>query len=128
MDATIASKPIFDRFQSVVLTSGVGRSSVEALGCHIKGIYLLQTLSPLDMYPKLLSFHPVTVGHFSITLAKPCVCPLVVSRGNDQVAITSRFESRADAGAYVCTCVGVGSHDLSYVSSVQLWFVTMATY
>jgi len=78
MDATIASKPVFARFQSVVLTSG--------------------TLSPLDMYPKLLDFHPVTVGHFSITLAKPCVCPLVVSRGNDQVAITSRFESRADIG------------------------------
>lgn len=77
MDATLASKPIFDRFQSVCLTSG--------------------TLSPLDMYPKLLDFHPVTVEHFSITLAKPCVCPLVVSRGNDQVAISSRFESRADA-------------------------------
>lgn len=77
MDATIACKPVFDRFQSVILTSG--------------------TLSPLDMYPKLLDFHPVTVGHFSITLAKPCVCPLVVSRGNDQVAISTRFESRGDA-------------------------------
>ena len=38
---------------------------------------LCQTLSPLDMYPRLLDFQPVTVGHFSITLAKPCVCPLV---------------------------------------------------
>ena len=87
------------------------------------------------MYPRLLAFHPVTVGHFSITLAKPCVCPMVrspqgmhcvyvcvcvwcvcvcvcvqyyyastyvelqvVSRGNDQVAISSKFETRADAG------------------------------
>ena len=39
----------------------------------------VQTLSPLDMYPKLLNFRAVTVAHFSITLAKPCVCPLVSS-------------------------------------------------
>ncbi|XP_064403887.1 general transcription and DNA repair factor IIH helicase subunit XPD-like [Halichondria panicea] len=77
MDATLAVKPVFDRFQTVVLTSG--------------------TLSPLDMYPKLLDFRAVTVAHFSITLAKPCVCPMVVSRGNDQVTITSRYESRGDS-------------------------------
>lgn len=76
MDATIACKPIFRRFQSVILTSG--------------------TLSPLEMYPKLLDFQPVTLSSFSISLSRPCICPLVVSRGNDQVAITSRFEARAD--------------------------------
>ena len=38
---------------------------------------VVQTLSPLDMYPKLLDFRAVTVAHFSITLAKPCVCPMV---------------------------------------------------
>ncbi|CAI8012743.1 General transcription and DNA repair factor IIH helicase subunit XPD [Geodia barretti] len=76
MDPTLASEPVFSRFQSVILTSG--------------------TLSPIDIYCKLLNFHPVTVGHFTITLARPRVCPLVVSRGNDQVAITSKFEARAD--------------------------------
>ncbi len=40
-------------------------------------IFVVQTLSPLDMYPKLLDFRAVTVAHFSITLAKPCVCPMV---------------------------------------------------
>jgi DNA excision repair protein ERCC-2 len=91
MDATIASKPIFDRFQSVCLTSGVswgqgsvqwGRGSIWRSEVNLWiFIFFFQTLSPLDMYPKLLAFHPVTVGHFSITLAKPCVCPLVSYAG-----------------------------------------------
>ncbi|KAM1858155.1 hypothetical protein ACFX14_008176 [Malus domestica] len=38
-DASLAIKPVFDRFQSVVITSG--------------------TLSPIDLYPHLLNFHPV---------------------------------------------------------------------
>lgn len=65
------------------------------------------------MYPKLLDFNPVTMATFSMTLARPCVCPLVsidclkvleygdsqvVSRGSDQVSITSKFEAREDAG------------------------------
>ncbi|GMT18353.1 hypothetical protein PFISCL1PPCAC_9650, partial [Pristionchus fissidentatus] len=76
MDASIAMKPVIDRFQTVVITSG--------------------TLSPLEMYPKILDFDPVVVASLTMTLARPCIAPLIVSRGNDQVAITSRFESRAD--------------------------------
>lgn len=76
MDASIAIKPVFDRFQSVVITSG--------------------TLSPLDMYPKILDFHPVVLASFTMTLARPCLLPMIVSKGSDQVAMTSRFESRED--------------------------------
>nr|KAG5712902.1 hypothetical protein BaRGS_007499 [Batillaria attramentaria] len=76
LDASIAVKPIFGRFQTLVVTSG--------------------TLSPLEMYPKILDFHPVTMATFTMTLARPCICPMVVSKGNDQVAITSRFETRED--------------------------------
>ncbi|KAF4530161.1 hypothetical protein B566_EDAN001418 [Ephemera danica] len=76
LDASIAVKPIFDRFQTVVVTSG--------------------TLSPLDMYPKILDFHPAVMCSFTMTLARPCLLPMVVSKGNDQVAISSRFESRED--------------------------------
>ncbi|PIK38133.1 hypothetical protein BSL78_25018 [Apostichopus japonicus] len=76
MDASIAVKPIFDRFQSVVITSG--------------------TLSPLDMYPKILDFRPVTMASFTMTLARSSICPMICSRGNDQVSITSKFESRED--------------------------------
>ena len=77
MDASIAIKPVFERFQSVIITSG--------------------TLSPLEMYPKILDFRPVIAVSFTMTLARPCICPLVVTKGNDQVAMTSKFESRNDS-------------------------------
>ncbi|XP_069500781.1 general transcription and DNA repair factor IIH helicase subunit XPD isoform X2 [Ambystoma mexicanum] len=57
MDASIAIKPIFERFQSVIITSG--------------------TLSPLDIYPKILDFRPVTMATFTMTLARTCLCPMV---------------------------------------------------
>lgn len=57
LDSSIAMKPIFDRFQTVVITSG--------------------TLSPLDMYPKILNFHPVIMSSFTMTLARPCLLPMV---------------------------------------------------
>ncbi|KAJ6663644.1 hypothetical protein lerEdw1_009723 [Lerista edwardsae] len=115
MDASIAIKPVFERFQSVIITSG--------------------TLSPLDIYPKILDFRPVTMATFTMTLARTCLCPMVslgggiplswrgpsgegglakpltrscpstpslrsqiVGRGNDQVAISSKFETREDIG------------------------------
>uniref|UniRef100_V9KN46 General transcription and DNA repair factor IIH helicase subunit XPD n=1 Tax=Callorhinchus milii TaxID=7868 RepID=V9KN46_CALMI len=76
LDPSIAIKPIFERFQSVIITSG--------------------TLSPLDMYPKILDFRPVTMATFTMTLARTCLCPLIVGRGNDQVTISSKFETRED--------------------------------
>ncbi|CAH1183140.1 unnamed protein product [Phaedon cochleariae] len=76
LDSSIAMKPVFDRFQTVVITSG--------------------TLSPLDMYPKILNFHPVIMSSFTMTLARPCLLPMIISKGNDQVAISSKFETRED--------------------------------
>nr|XP_003700951.1 PREDICTED: TFIIH basal transcription factor complex helicase XPD subunit [Megachile rotundata] len=76
LDSSIAMKPIFDRFQSVVITSG--------------------TLSPLDMYPKILNFHPVIMSSFTMTLARPCLLPMIVAKGNDQVTISSKYETRED--------------------------------
>lgn len=57
LDSSIAMKPIFQRFQSVVITSG--------------------TLSPIDMYPKILDFQPVLMNSFAMTLARPCLLPMV---------------------------------------------------
>lgn len=57
LDSSIAMKPIFQRFQSVVITSG--------------------TLSPIDMYPKILDFQPVLMSSFTMTLARPCLLPMV---------------------------------------------------
>lgn len=76
MDASLAIKPVFKRFQSVIITSG--------------------TLSPLDMYPKILDFHPVITTSLAMTLARPCICPIIVGKGNDQVSMSSKFESRND--------------------------------
>ena len=64
-DASIAAAPVFERFRSVILTSG--------------------TLSPLDMYPKMLRFVPGVTKSFNISLARQCICPVVVARGADQV-------------------------------------------
>ncbi|KPJ21322.1 TFIIH basal transcription factor complex helicase XPD subunit [Papilio machaon] len=50
-------RPVFARFQSVIITSG--------------------TLSPLDMYPKILDFNPVIMSSFTMTLARPCLLPMV---------------------------------------------------
>lgn len=57
-----------------------------------------QTLSPLDMYPKILDFHPVLMSTFSMSLARQCIYPMVATRGNDQVTMTSKFEAREDTG------------------------------
>lgn len=92
LDPSIAIKPVFERFSSVVITSG--------------------TLSPLDMYPKMLQFTPVVQETYPMTLTRNSFLPLVglslssfidtkvisqvITRGSDQVAISSRFEVRND--------------------------------
>mgnify|MGYP005990797409 CR=1 FL=1 len=76
LDASLAIKPVFQKFQSVILMSG--------------------TLSPLDMYPKMLNFHPVVRASFEMSITRPCISPMVVTKGADQTILSSRFESRDD--------------------------------
>lgn len=38
------------------------------------------TLSPLDLYPKLLGFNPVVRTALSMSTVRKCICPLVVTR------------------------------------------------
>ena len=76
MDASLAVAPVFQRFRSVIITSG--------------------TLSPLDFYPKLLHFHPVISRSFRMTLTRKCICPMIISRGNDQTPLSSKFDLRND--------------------------------
>ena len=59
------------------------------------------TLSPLDMYLKMLDFHPVTMASFTMTLARQCILPMIVSKGSDQVTLTSKFEARDDTAAVI---------------------------
>ncbi|SAM05615.1 hypothetical protein [Absidia glauca] len=76
LDAAIAIRPVFERFSTVVITSG--------------------TLSPLDMYPKMLDFQAVVQESYAMTLTRNCFLPMVITRGSDQVAVSSKFEVRND--------------------------------
>ncbi len=76
LDASLAIKPVFERFKSVVITSG--------------------TLSPLDLYPTLLNFTPVVRQSMDMSMFRKSICPLVVTKGSGQQVITTRFEKRDD--------------------------------
>ncbi|KAF2730125.1 TFIIH basal transcription factor complex helicase-like protein subunit [Polyplosphaeria fusca] len=76
LDAAIAIKPVFERFSSVIVTSG--------------------TMSPLDMYPRMLNFQTVVQESFTMTLTRKSFLPMIVDRGSDQIPIASSFEIRQD--------------------------------
>ena len=76
LDAAIAIKPVFERFSSVIITSG--------------------TISPLEMYPKMLGFSTVVQESYSMTLARRSFLPLIVTRGSDQSTVSSGFDERND--------------------------------
>jgi len=76
LDAAIAIKPVFDRFSSVIITSG--------------------TISPLEMYPNLLGFTAVVEESYAMTLARRSFLPMIVTRGSDQGQISSGFQTRND--------------------------------
>lgn len=75
-DASIAARPVFEKYATVVLTSG--------------------TLSPLDMYPKMLRFTPGVSQSLNTSLSRQCIKPIVVARGADQVPLTTKFDKRQD--------------------------------
>jgi len=78
LEASYAIKPVFERFRSVVITSG--------------------TLSPLDVYPKMLNFTPAIAESLTMSLTRNCICPMIVTKGSDQVPITSSYDLRSDVG------------------------------
>jgi DNA excision repair protein ERCC-2 len=76
LDAAIAIKPVFDRFSSVIITSG--------------------TISPLDMYPRMLGFEAIVQESYAMTLARKSFLPMIVTRGSDQGVLSSSFTIRND--------------------------------
>ncbi|KAG0419663.1 General transcription and DNA repair factor IIH helicase subunit XPD [Dictyocoela roeselum] len=66
-DSSIAIKPVFSKFRNVIITSG--------------------TLSPIEMYPKVLDFTPVMSMQMSTTLERNNISPLIVTKGNDQMTL-----------------------------------------
>mmetsp|Transcript_30258 Transcript_30258/g.44562 ORF Transcript_30258/g.44562 Transcript_30258/m.44562 type:complete len:413 (+) Transcript_30258:1-1239(+) len=78
LDSSLAIAPLFKRFGSVIITSG--------------------TLSPIDLYPKLLQFKPCVSESLQMSTFRPCIRPLVITRGSDQLAVSTKFEDRSDMG------------------------------
>jgi DNA excision repair protein ERCC-2 len=77
LDASIAMRLVTDRFDTVVLTSG--------------------TLSPLSIYPKLLNLNRVVTSEaLSVSLARECIRPMVITRANNQTLLSSKFDLRND--------------------------------
>ncbi|CEJ87551.1 Putative Tfiih complex helicase [[Torrubiella] hemipterigena] len=74
LDAAIAIRPVFERFYSVIITSG--------------------TISPLEMYPKMLDFTTVIQESYSMTLARRSFLPMIVTRGSDQASVSTSFQVR----------------------------------
>jgi DNA excision repair protein ERCC-2 len=74
LDAAIAIRPVFERFSSVIITSG--------------------TISPLEMYPKMLGFSTVVQESYSMTLARRSFLPMIVTRGSDQASVSTSFQVR----------------------------------
>ena len=78
LDSSLAIAPLFKRFGSVIITSG--------------------TLSPIDLYPKLLQFQPCVSESLSMSTFRPCIRPLVITRGSDQLGVSTKHEERGDMG------------------------------
>jgi DNA excision repair protein ERCC-2 len=76
LNAAIAIAPTFEKYQSVFITSG--------------------TLSPINNYRRLLGFEPVTARQLPMTLTRECLCPIIVTRGSDQLPISTKFDMRTD--------------------------------
>ncbi|KAL7539782.1 hypothetical protein ACHAXR_010598, partial [Thalassiosira sp. AJA248-18] len=97
LDSSLAIAPLFKRFGSVVITSG--------------------TLSPIDLYPKLLQFEPCISQSFNMSTFRPCIRPLVITRGSDQLPVSTKFQDRGDMGVVrnygtmmveLCSCIPDG--------------------
>merc|ERR1711865_1330605 len=78
LDPSLAMQPIFSRFQTVILTSS--------------------TLSPLHIYPKLLQFEPVVTKSIPMTTIRPSIYPLMISRGSDQLVMSTSYKERFTMG------------------------------
>ena len=55
-------------------------------------------LSPIDLYPKLLQFEPCISESLNMSTFRPCIRPLVITRGSDQLAVSTKYEDRNSIG------------------------------
>lgn len=76
LDASIALKPVLDKFKALIMTSG--------------------TMSPLNIYPKMLGFEATLLKSVNARLPRNSISPMIVCKGTDQVPLTSEFSERGN--------------------------------
>jgi DNA excision repair protein ERCC-2 len=69
LDASLPMQPIFKRFPAVILTSG--------------------TISPINLYPKMLGFDPVVCKSINIQIGRNPISPIILGRTYDQEPLSS---------------------------------------
>jgi DNA excision repair protein ERCC-2 len=50
----------------------------------------------MDLYPKILNFRPAVCEPLGMSMARCVICPMVITRGSDQVPLSSAWERRDD--------------------------------
>ena len=112
LDSSLAVRPVFEKFQSVVITSG----TLSPIDLYPKvraplfsrprppppspspPLHETTSADPLPPTPKILNFHPVVIRSLNMTLARDCICPVILTKGADQMPVSSAFEMRNDPG------------------------------
>lgn len=59
-------------------------------------VFQSSVLPAMSMYAKLLSINPIASRSFPFTYPRNCLCPVVLSRGSDQVAVSTQRKARLD--------------------------------
>lgn len=78
LDASLATQPVFKKFRNVILTSG--------------------TISPMEIYPRILNFTPRIIKAFQIHLPRNAIQPIILTKGADQLPVSSKFDERENTG------------------------------
>ncbi|KNC36875.1 DNA excision-repair helicase [Plasmodium falciparum RAJ116] len=111
LDSSIAMKTVITNIKSIILTSG--------------------TITPLELYPKLLNFKTVLTASFPMSFDRNCVCPLIVTKGSDLIPLSSQFSLRNDLSVIknygillvdMCKCIpdGIVAYFPSYIYMEQV--------
>lgn len=117
LDASLAIKPVFEKYQarrllcvpvhmacSLTVYAGGGPPHDECDSRRRMQTVVITsgTLSPIDLYPRILDFSPVSIASLSMTLTRECLCPVVLTRGADQMPVSSKYEMRKDETVVRC--------------------------
>jgi DNA excision repair protein ERCC-2 len=52
----------------------------------------------MEIYPKILNFRPKLIKAFNIALPRNAIQPLILTKGADQLSVSSKFDERENVG------------------------------